>query len=63
VVEKKKKKKRGGVLQLFLMVVEIGGVALTSITVVLAPVTFYDNVITLLAALVIVAMVQPYRVL
>jgi hypothetical protein len=61
VVEKKKK--RGGVLQLFLMVVEIGGVALTSITVVLAPVTFYDNVITLLAALVIVAMVQPYRLL
>lgn len=58
-----KKKKRGGVLQLFLMVVEIGGVALTSITVVLAPVTFYDNVITLLAALVIVAMVQPYRLL
>jgi hypothetical protein len=41
--KKKEKKKRGGSLLLFLMVVGLGAVALTSITV-LAPVTFYGYV-------------------
>ncbi len=64
VVEKKKKSGKG--LLLFLMAVGIGAVALTSISL-LAPVTFYDHVgalavLMIVVAVVVGAMVRPYRV-